>query len=126
MIKKREIEKFPYGTPQGLSEDEAKANFISFCKKYGPVTVRIGFFAIVMSSSSAFASDAPPPGPLPGTPPGQLCPAPSSPKVLPALKELLGIAAVGLICAAASANPVTALGIAACALAIAAKAANKL
>ena len=49
-----------------------------------------------------------------------------SPNVLPATKELLGIAAVGLVCAAAAANPVTAMGIAACLVTIAAKACNKL
>ena len=119
MIKKREIEKFPYGTGPGLSETEATKNFVIFCKKYGPLTLRIGLFAIIMSSS-AFAADGPSPGPVvPSS-------APNAPKVLPATKELLGIAAVGLICAAAASNPVTAMGIAACVVTIAAKAANKL
>ena len=53
-------------------------------------------------------------------------PAPNSPNVLPAVKEFIGIAAVGLVCAAAASNPVTAMGIAACLLTIAAKASNKL
>ena len=118
-----EIEKFPYGTSSGLSETEAKENFVNFCKKYGPLTLRIGLFALLMSSS-AFAADTPTPGPT-----GNQCaptPAPNSPNVLPATKELVGIAAVGLVCAAAAANPVTAVGIAACLVTIAAKACNKL
>jgi hypothetical protein len=121
---KREIEKFPYGTGSGLSEAEAKENFVNFCKDYGPLTLRIGLFALMMSST-AFAADTPPSGPA-----GNQC-APTqsptnSPNVLPATKELVGIAAVGLVCAAAAANPVTAMGIAACLLTIAAKACNKL
>jgi hypothetical protein len=77
-----------------------------------------------MISSPAFAADTPPSG----SPAGNQCaPKPSpAPNVLPATKELLGIAAVGLVCAAAAANPVTAMGIAACVLTIAAKACNKL
>lgn len=132
MIKKREIEKFPYGTSQGLSEEEAKKNlkdFISFCKKYGPTTIRIGLFAIMMSSSAS-AIDGPPPGSPPSPTPGQLTPTPCRAPglilaLLPALKEFLGIAAVGLTCAAAAASPVRGMGIAAYALIIAAKAANK-
>ena len=120
---KREIEKFPYGTESGLSETEAKENFVNFCKEYGPLTLRIGLFTLMMSSP-AFAADTPPSGPA-----GNQCvppPAPNSPNVLPATKELVGIAAVGLVCAAAAANPVTAMGIAACLVTIAAKACNKL
>ena len=119
---KREIEKFPYGTGSGLSETEAKENFVNFCKDYGPLTLRIGLFALMMSST-AFAADTSPSGPA-----GNQCaPTPTnSPNVLPATKELVGIAAVGLVCAAAAANPVTAMGIAACLLTIAAKAFNKL
>lgn len=121
---KGEIEKFPYGSGPGLSETEAKENFVNFCKEYGPLTLRIGLFALMMSSSSAFAADTPPSGPG-----GSQCapiPAPKSPNVLPATKELIGIAAVGLVCAAAAANPVTAIGIAACLLTLGAKACNKL
>lgn len=123
MIKKREIEKFPYGTGPGLSETEATKNFVIFCKKYGPLTLRIGLFAWMLSSS-VFAADNPASGAA-----GKQCaptPAPNSPNVLPAVKEFIGIAAVGLVCAAAASNPVTAMGIAACLLTIAAKASNKL
>ena len=123
---KHEIEKFPYGTSSGLSETEAKENFVNFCKKYGPVTLRIGLF-VLMTSSAASAADTPGSGSV--GPTGNQCapsPAPNSPNVLPATKELVGIAAVGLVCAAAAANPVTAMGIAACLVTIAAKACNKL
>ena len=114
-MKKRQIEKFPYGTGPGLSETEAKENFTIFCEKYGSLTLRIGLFAL-MASSSAFAVDGPV-APAPG---------PNSAKLLPATKELLSVAAVGLVCAAATANPVSTLGVAACFLTVAAKAANKL
>ena len=123
---KREREKFPYGNSSGLSETEAKENFVNFCKKYGPLTLRIGLF-VLMTSSAASASDTP--GSGPGGPTGNQCTSssvPNVPKVLPATKELMGIAAVGLVCAAAAANPVTAMGIAACVVTIAAKACNKL
>ena len=127
---KREIEKFPYGTSSSLSETEAKKNFVNFCKKYGPLTLRIGLFVLITSSASAAsAADTPAPGSSPVGPAGNQCapsPAPKSPNVLPATKELVGIAAVGLVCAAAAASPVTAMGIAACLLTIAAKACNKL
>ena len=131
---KREIEKFPYGTSSSLSETEAKKNFVNFCKKYGPLTLRIGLFVLITSSASAVsAADTTAPAPAPGSSPvgpaGNQCapsPAPNSPNVVPAAKELVGIAAVGLVCAAAAANPVTAMGIAACLLTIAAKACNKL
>ena len=139
---KREIEKFPYGTSSSLSETEAKKNFVNFCKKYGPLTLRIGLFVLITSSASAVSAadttaptpaPAPAPTPAPGSSPvgpaGNQCapsPAPNSPNVVPAAKELVGIAAVGLVCAAAAANPVTAMGIAACLLTIAAKACNKL
>ena len=125
---KREIEKFPYGTSSSLSETEAKKNFVNFCKKYGPLTLRIGLFVLI-TSSAASAADTPAPGSSPVGPAGNQCapsPAPKSPNVLPATKELVGIAAVGLVCAAAAASPVTAMGIAACLLTIAAKACNKL
>ena len=120
---KREIEKYPYGSSVELSETEAKENFISFLKNYGPLTLRIGFF-ILMTTSYVHA-DVPGPSPAPGN---QCTPAPSpnAPKILPATKEFIGIAAVGLVCAAAATNPVTAMGIAACLLTIAAKACNKL
>lgn len=122
---KREIEKFPYGSGSGLSEIEAQRNLSNFCKEYGPLTVRLVFF-VWMFSSSSFAVDPPTPT---GGPAGNQCaptPAPNSTNVLPATKELLGAAGVGLICAAAASNPVTALGVAACILAVAAKAFNKL
>ena len=130
---KREIEKFPYGTSSSLSETEAKKNFVNFCKKYGPLTLRIGLFVLItlITSSAASAADtpAPAPGSSPVGPAGNQCapsPAPKSSNVLPDTKELMGITAVGLVCAAAAANPVTAMGIAACLLTIAAKACNKL
>ena len=122
-LMKREIEKFPYGTGSGLSDIEARKNFLDFCKEYGPLTLRIGLIAFMMSSP-AYAADTPPSGPA-----GTQCAPTSSPNqlnVLPATKELVGIAAVGLVCAAASASPVTAMGIAACLLTVAAKACNKL
>ena len=129
---KREIEKFPYGTSSSLSETEAKKNFVNFCKKYGPLTLRIGLFVLITSSASAVSAadtTAPAPGSSPVGPAGNQCapsPAPNSPNVVPAAKELVGIAAVGLVYAAAAANPVTVMGIAACLLTVAAKACNKL
>lgn len=121
---KREIDKYPYGK----SEAEARANMIAtrdylleFMQTYGPTSIRIALLASA-GSLSAVADGTPAPTSAPGG--GALVPASNG--VLPATKEFLGIAAVGLICAAAAANPVTVLGIAACALAIAAKAANKL
>lgn len=128
---KREIEKFPYGTSSTLSETEAKQNFVNFCKKYGPLTLRIGLFVLITSSASAAsAADTPPPAPgsSPVGPAGNQCapvpvPAPNS---LNTTKELLGIAAVGIVCASAVTTPVTGMGIAACLLTIAAKAFNKL
>ena len=127
---KREIEKFPYGS-SSLSETEARENLVNFCKRYGPLTLRIGLFVLItlITSSAASAADTPAPGSSPGGPAGNQCapaPAPKSPNVRPATKELVGIAAVGLVCAAAAASPVNALGIAACLLTIAAKACNKL
>jgi len=121
--KKQELEKFPYGTASGLTDAEAKENFIEFWKKYGPITLRVGLFVVLMSTSALAADTLPAP-----SSPGQCAPAPNpaSPTILPATKELLGVAAVGIVCAAAVANPVTALGIAACLLTVAAKAANKL
>ena len=137
---KREIDKYPYGNSQGLSEDEAQSNIIAtgeflleLMEEYGPVVCRVAAIALLKGALPAFAADpssTPSGGPdscnSPGSQSsgGQLVPI--SNNVLPATKELLGIAAVGLMCAAAAANPVTALGIAACIVAIAAKAANKL
>ena len=125
---KREINKYPYGSSKGLSEDEARANrivardyLLELTEIYGPTVIRIALIAVA-GSLPAFADGTPAPSPTPDA--GQLVPASNG--VLPATKEVLGIAAVGLICAAAAANPVTALGIAACALAIVAKATNKL
>ena len=127
---KRKIDKFPYKTSSNLSETEAKKNFVNFCRKYGPLTLRIGLFVLITSSASAAsAADTPAPGSSPVGPAGNQCspsPAPNSPNVLPATKELLGIAAVGLVCASAAANPVTVMGITACLVTIAAKACNKL
>ncbi len=133
---KREIDKYPYGNSKNLSEAEAKANMVAakdylleLTKIYGPTVIRIALIALAVSSP-AFADGTPSPTPdgcpAPSSTPGDGALVPASNGALPATKELLGIAAVGLICAAAAANPVTALGIAACALAIAAKAANKL
>ena len=121
---KREMEKFPYGTVEGLTEAEARENIISTGKllsKYGPTVLRIALLAYLIPTS-AYADGTPPLAP-------STCDVASSENslnILPATKELLGIAAVGLVCAAASANPVTALGIAACVVTIAAKAFNKL
>ena len=120
---KHEIEKFPYGTGSGLSKNEAKENIVNFCKQYVPLTLRIGLFALMMSSST-FAADT-----LTSGSAGNQCtatPTPNSPNILTATKELVGIAAVGLVCAAAAANPLTVMGISACLLTIVAKAMNKL
>lgn len=129
---KREIDKYPYGNSKNLSEAEAKANMVAtkdylldLTKTYGPTVIRIALIALA-GSLPAFADGTPAPTPDGGSAAGNGALVPASNGVLPATKELLGIAAVGLICAAAAANPVSALGIAACALAIAAKAANKL
>lgn len=71
-----EIEKFPYGIGSGLSETEAKENFVNVWKKYGPLTLRIGLFALMMSSY-VFAADTP----TPGTTGNQCAPSPG-PNVL--------------------------------------------
>lgn len=121
---KTEIEKFPYGNGPGLSEIEARENIIKFCEEYGLLTLRIGLFALMLSPN-AFAADIAGSGPVG---PNQCAPtpAPNSPKVFPATKELVSIAAVELVCAAATTNPVTAIGIAACIVTVATKAFNKL
>ena len=139
---KREIDKYPYGNSQGLSEDEAQSNIIAtgellleLIEEYGPVVCRVAVIVLLKGALPAFAADSSStpsggpdncnnPGSVSSDGQGQLVPISGS--VLPATKELLGIAAVGLMCAAAAANPVTALGIAACIAAIAAKAAGKL
>ena len=76
-----------------------------------------------MMSSTAFAADTPGSGPV--DPSGNQCAPTPAANFLPAAKELMDIAAIGLVCAAAAANPVTALGIAACLITIVAKACNK-
>jgi len=73
---KREIEKFPYGTSSNLSETEAKKNFVNFCKKYGPSTLRIGLF-VLMTSSAAFAADTTGSSPV-GLTGNQCTPTPAS------------------------------------------------
>lgn len=133
MIKKREIDKFPYGVSEGLTENEAKDNIsktgkslLKIIKVYGPTVLRIAL-VVYLLPESALADGTP--GSTPSSPnscPTQVAPAPAPLQVLPATKEILGIAAVGLMCAAAAANPVTVLGIAACVVAIAAKGAGKL
>ena len=148
-MKKRKIEKFPYSTSD-LSQAEAKKNFTNFCRKYGPLTLRMGFFVLMSySASAAFAADSPvspvnpvnlsnPTSPAQGArpvgPSGNQC-SPSPRPTLTTLttlniklatKELVGIAAVGLVCAAASIIPVNVVGIAASVFTIAAKAFNKL
>ena len=145
-MKKRKIEKFPYSTSD-LSQAEAKKNFTNFCRKYGPLTLRMGFFVLMSySASAAFAADSPvspvnpvnlsnPTSPAQGArpvgPSGNQC-SPSPRPTLTTLniklvtKELVGIAAVGLVCAAASITPVNVVGIAASVFTIAAKAFNKL
>ena len=122
----REIEKFPYGNRSGLSESQAKENFIDFYKQYGPLTLKICVFVFLLTSTSALAVDTPAPAPNQCPAGGPVSPAPAPNNILPATKELIGIAAVGLVCAAAATNPVTSMGIAACLLTIAAKACNKL
>lgn len=120
---KKEINKFPYGTTEVLLEDEAKNTIVALgklllqlIKTYGPTVVRIGLLVYLMPPS-AIAKEG-----------GSVAtsPDPDGLTVLPATKELLGIAAVGLACAAAAVNSVTALGIAACALIVLAKSVNKL
>src|SRR5210317_2185923 len=109
---KREIEKFPYGTVRGLSEDEAGENiklFLQLMKIYGPTVLRIGLFVCLMPGCSFAEGNNVAPSPSP-------TPAPTGVSLT---KEVLGVAAVGIVCAAAAANPVTALGVAACALVIA-------
>ena len=122
---KREIDKYPYGTSKNLSEAEAKANILAakdylleLTEIYGPTVIRITLITLA-GSLPAFADGT---SSTPAN--GALVPAKNG--VLPATKELLGIAAVALMCAAATANPVTVLGITACAIGIVAKAANKL
>ena len=127
-MKKREVEKFPYGS-SNLLETQVKQNFVNFCKKYNLLTLRIGLFVLINSSFASAADSGSASGSSPGGPASNQCapsPAPNSLNVLPATKELLGIGAVALVCVAASTNWVTAMGIAACLLTIAAKASNKL
>ena len=118
---KREIEKFPYGTVQGLSEAEARDNIkllLQLIKTYGPTALRIAL-VVYLIPISASADGTPAPS-------NSVAPSGNSLNVLPATKEFLGIAAVGLVCAAAAANPITGLGIAACVVTVVAKACNKL
>ena len=122
---KSEIEKFPYGSGPGLSEIEARENIINFFEDYGLLTLRIGLFALMLSPD-AFAIDTTGPVNPVGSNQCAPTPAPNAPKVLPATKELISVAAVALVCAAATTNPVTAIGIAACLVTVAAKAFNKL
>jgi len=77
----------------------------------------------LLTSTSAFATDG---APAPGSNQRALAPNLVEPNVLPATKELIGIAAVGLVCTAEASNPVIVMGIPACLLTIAAKACNKL
>ena len=140
MIKKREIDKFPYGVSEGLTENEAKdtiyktgKSLLKIIKIYGPTVLRIALVVYLLPESALAdgTPGSPPSSPnscptSPNSCPTQVAPAPTQLQVLPATKEVLGIAAVGLICAAAAANPVTVLGIAACVVAIAAKGAGKL
>jgi hypothetical protein len=58
-IMKYEIEKFTYGIGSGLSETEAKENFVKFYKEYGLLTLRVGLFALMVSSTKVSA-DTPP------------------------------------------------------------------
>lgn len=121
---KREIEKFPYGTVQGLSEAEARDNIkllLQLIKTYGPTALRIALVVYLIPTSASADGT-----PAPSNSSDSVAPSGNSLNVLPATKEFLGIAAVGLVCAAAAANPITALGIAACVVTVVAKACNKL
>ena len=128
---KRKIDKYPYDNSKNLSEVEAIDNMVSaidylleLTRNYGPTTIiRIALIAL-SGNLIAFADLDTAPSPTLNPVNGILVPA--SNVVFPATKELLGIAAVGLICAAAVINPVTPLDIAACALTIGAKTANEL
>ena len=135
MIKKREIDKFPYGVSEGLSDNEAKENMykagkglLKVIKIYGPTVLRIALIVYLLPESAladGTPSSSPSPNPTPGN---QAAPAPQPTTVnlLPAGKELLGIGAVALTCAAAASNPVTFMGIGACLIVVLAKAAGKL
>lgn len=90
MIKKREIDKFPYDVSEGLTEHEAKDNIsktgkglLEIIKIYGPTVLRIAF-VVYLLPESALADETP--ASSPGGYPTQL-------QVLPATKEVLGIAA---------------------------------
>lgn len=113
---KREIEKFLYGTIEGLSEDEAGENmklFLQIMKNYGLTVLRISLFVYLMPTCS-FAEG------------NNVAPSSNTPPTgLSVTKEVLEVAAVYIVCASA-ANPVTALGVGTCALVIAAKSLNKL
>ena len=133
MIKKREIDKFPYGVSEGLSDNEAKENMyeagkglLEVTKIYGPTVLRIALIVYLLPES-ALADGTPSPSPNP-TPGSQVAsaPQPTTANLLPAGKELLGIGAVALTCAAAASTPVTFMGIGACLIVVLAKAAGKL
>ena len=132
MIKKREIDKFPYGTSEGLSENEAKDNIskvtkslLNIIKNYGPTILRIALVVYLLPESALADGkpSAPSSSPAPGS---QVTPAPQPVNLLPAGKELLGVGAVALTCAAAASAPITFIGIGACIVVVIAKAAGKL
>ena len=135
MIKKREINKFPYGTSEELSQNEAKANIskagkslLNIIKSYGPTVLRIAL-VVYLLPKSALADGTPNSAPSTCPAPGNqvaTAPQPTTVNLLPAGKELLGIGAVALTCAAAASNPVTFIGIGACLIVVLAKAAGKL
>lgn len=132
MIKKREIDKFPYGVSEGLSDNEAKENMykavkglLEVTKFYGPTVLRIALIVYLLPESAladGTPSSSPSPNPTSGS---QVAPAPQ-PTTVEAVKELLGIGSVALTCAAAASNPVTFMGIGACLIVVLAKAAGKL
>ena len=134
MIKKREIDKFPYGTVEGLSESEAKDNIskatkslLNIIKSYGPTVLRIALVVYLFPESAL--ADGKPTSPSPSSAPGSQAapaPAPQPVNLLPAGKELLGVGAVALTCAAAASAPITVIGIGACIVVVIAKAAGKL
>ena len=132
MIKKREIDKFPYGISEGLTENEAKDNIfkagkglLKIIKIYGPTVLKIALVVYLLPEST-LANETP--SSSSSTNPTEVAPAtqPTTVRLLPAGKELLGIGAVALTCAAAASTPVTFMGIGACLIVVLAKAAGKL
>lgn len=95
---------------------------------YGPTVLKIALIVYLLPESTladGTHSSSPSPNPTPGN---QMAPAPQliTVNLLPTGKELLGIGAVALTCAATASNPLTFMGIGTCLIVVLAKALGKL